>query len=80
LTLRSVTSTGEAVPLAYRGAPPSVDAQFAVYPVIAEPPFEVGAVKRTDAVVPDTVAVGDVGAPGTQRGIALTGAHPPVRR
>jgi hypothetical protein len=36
-----------------------------VYDVIAAPPFDAGAVNVIDAVVPDTVAVPIVGAPGT---------------
>jgi hypothetical protein len=37
----------------------------ALYPVIAEPPLQVGAVNATVAVVPVTVAVPIVGALGT---------------
>jgi len=58
--------------------PPGLD--VTVYPVMAEPPFEAGAVQLTkeDAFAPER-AITPVGAPGTAEGVAaaeLTDAAP----
>jgi hypothetical protein len=45
--------------------------EVAVYEVIVDPPSLAGAVKGTDAVVPETVAVPIVGAPGTLAVVTL---------
>jgi hypothetical protein len=54
--------------------------EVAVYVVIVEPPSLAGAVNGTDAVVPETVAVPIVGAPGTEAVVILfdTALAPPV--
>jgi hypothetical protein len=69
--VRPETEIGLAVP----GAVTAADApvwQEAVYPVIAEPPFEVGAVKATDADPLPGVAVPMVGAAGAPTGVTET--------
>jgi hypothetical protein len=45
-----------------------------VYPVIAVPPLSVGGVKETRALALLSVAVTDVGDPGTVAGVAVTDA------
>lgn len=65
-----VTVSGLVAPLAVRVAPPPV--QDAVYVVMADPPFEAGAVKAIDALALPAVPVPMVGAPGTPSGVALT--------
>jgi hypothetical protein len=56
-----VTEIGDELPDAV--IPPGLE--VAVYDVIAAPPSLAGAVNATLAVVPETVAVPIVGAPGT---------------
>lgn len=66
---RPVTEMGDVVPVAV--IPPGLD--VTVYPVIAEPPLEVGAVNSTVAVVdPVFVAVPIVGASGATEGVTST--------
>ena len=60
----------KAVVPAFASVPPE-GFEVTVYPVIAAPPFDAGAVKLTDACVLPAVAVPMVGAPGTVAGITL---------
>lgn len=54
-----------------RVVPPFIDVQVTVYPVIELPPLLAGGVNGTVAVVPDSVTVPIVGAPGTVAGTTL---------
>jgi len=71
-----LTKIGEQVPVPVRQ--PGVE--IAVYPVIADPPLDVGAVKSTLARAPQRLAVPIVGAPGTVYGVTeqLAVLHEPV--
>ena len=62
--MRPVTTSGEDPPVAVN--PPVLE--VTVYEVIAEPPFETGAVNVTVACPLPAVAVPIVGAPGTVAG------------
>ena len=62
-----VTVIGDVVPVAVM--PPGLE--VTVYPVIAEPPLELGAVNVTVACALPAVAVPMVGAPGTVAGVTL---------
>jgi len=64
---RPDTVIGEAAPVPVR--PPGL--QVAVYPVIAEPPFEAGGVKLMEAWLLPGVAEPMVGAPGTVAAIVI---------
>ena len=59
-----VTVIGEDVPLAVTGVPPPTGVAVTVYPVIADPPVFVGAVKLTNALPLLPLAEIPVGRPG----------------
>jgi hypothetical protein len=65
-----VTTIGEAAPEREPGAPPSLDVQFALYPVIALPPL-FGATNATEIWPLPNVVTGWAGASGTVAGITV---------
>lgn len=66
-----LTMIGLVVPVPVRVVSPAA-VQVTVYPVIAEPPFDAGAVNEIVACAFPGLPVPIVGAPGTVRGVTVT--------